>query len=490
MKRLVSIAFSVFVASSFVTADAAFAQRGLSVERPGDGRTVCGLGRDFHAGRRAELRERVGEELMVFRGLPHPRENLAFRQDKTFWYLTGIESPDVSLIIDGETGLEILFLPEHTPALAMSEAWEGEKWDASDEWVSELTGFEHIRETGELLDVIEELLGDRERIGVSLHPPIVLSGSGDTAGGFVRHQKDDPLDGRMTRADALAEHLTSRFDVETFDVAPVLAEMRRVKQPEEIVALKHAATAGAIAMSEAIRSTRPGIGEWELDALMSWTQLREGAAGKAYEAIVGSGAAACILHYQANNKIMNEGEVVLIDFGPEVDHYTTDITRAWPVNGRFTERQREIYGAVLAAQKAGIAAAKPGVTMGEISNICSRVMAEHGFSAEDGYVKHGACHYVGMAVHDSGAYGAPAEAGVVFTIEPGIYDEENGIGVRIEDVVLITEDGCEVITKLVPKEIDEIEALVAERGVLDVVDSMNARAGKTEASSKEHGETE
>ncbi len=459
-----------FAITTFFTAETADAQRGLTAERPGDGRLVCGLGKSFHAGRRAELMERVGEELMVFRGLPHPRENLAFRQDKTFWYLTGIESPDVALVLDGKTGAEILFLPERTRELAYSEGWEGEKWDASDEWVAELTGFEDIRMTSELVEVVGELLGRRKKLGVSLHPPIVLAGSGDTAGEHVAHQKRDPLDGRSTRAEALAAHLAATLDVKTFDVAPVLAEMRRVKTAEEIAALERAAHAGAVAMTEAIRSTRPGLGEWELDALMTWIQAREGAVGKAYAAIVGSGASACILHYVANNKAMKDGEVVLIDYGPEVDHYTTDITRAWPVNGRFSERQLEIYDAVLSAQAAGIAAAKPGVTMGEISAICSKVMTERGFSAADGYIKHGACHYVGMAVHDSGAYDAKAEPGVVFTIEPGIYDEENGIGVRIEDVIVITEDGCRVITDLVPKDPDAIEALIAEQGVLDLVD--------------------
>jgi len=443
-------------------------QAGKTLERPGDGRIVSGLGKAFHGGRRAELMERVGEELMVFRGLGEVRENFAFRQDKTFWYLTGIESPNVALVLDGKTGAEILFLPERTRRLRMMEGWEGEKWDASDEWVSELTGFEDVRAESELLATIEELLDGRERIGVSLHPTIVLGGSYDQAERQLDQQRMDPLDGRPSRGGALARSLAERFEVEPFDVAPTLNEMRRVKTPEEIAALKRAAEAGARAMTEAIRSTRPGIGEWDLDALMRFTQIREGAAGRAYNAIVGAGKNACILHYSANGTQIEDGDVVLIDFGPEVDHYTTDITRAWPANGTFSERQREIYTAVLAAQKAGIEAARPGVTMNQISVICAQVMAEHGFGRE--WMRHGACHYVGMAVHDPGNGNAPAEPGVVFTIEPGLYDEENGIGVRIEDVVVITEEGCEVITSLVPKELEAIEALVRSEGVLDRID--------------------
>jgi Xaa-Pro aminopeptidase len=463
MKLLPALGLALLLAT---TADA---QRGLSAERPGDGRLVCGLGKDFHAGRRALLMERVGDELMVFRGMPDVRENLAFRQDKTFWYLTGVESPNAALVVDGKTGAEILLLPERTRRLATMEGWEGEKWDASDEWVPELTGFEDVRKTDELLDVLEELLDGRERIGISLHPPIVLAGSYDTAGPHLEAQKSDPWDGRGSRAEALGERLGEKLGVETFDVAPTIVEMRRVKTAEELAALERAGRAGALAMAEAMRSTRPGIGEWELDSLMSWMQIREGATGKAYNAIVGSGVRACILHYHGNNVVMEDGEVVLIDFGPEVDHYVTDITRAWPVGGTFSKRQREVYEAVLAAQKAGIEAAKPGQTMRGITQICNEVMLEHGF--ERSWIRHGACHYVGMEVHDPGAYDAPFEPGVVFTIEPGLYDEEEAIGVRIEDVVVITEDGCRVITGLVPKEADEVEALVQSEGVLDLVDS-------------------
>src|SRR5262245_31399310 len=433
----------------------------VALSRLGDGKPVCGLGKEFHAGRRKELMKRAGDELLVFRGLAGPRENLAFRQDKNFWYLTGVESPGAALVLDGKKGKAILFLPEQDLG---KEGWDGEIWDARDGWVKELTGFEEVRPTEELVQVVEKMLGGRKKIGTNLGPSIGLAGSYDAAGPFDEDQEKDALDGRTSREKAFAQKLHEKLGVEVFDVNPTLVEVRLVKQPEEIAAMRRAARAGALAQAEAMRSTRPGIGEWELDGLMSFVQVREGAFGKAYEAIVGSGPNACVLHYTANDRRMQKEEVVLIDYGPEVDHYTTDITRSWPTDGKFGKRAAELYDAVLAAQKAGIAACKPGATIMEVSKACSEVIKGRGLTK---YVRHGPCHYIGLEVHDPGDYQKPFVPGVAFTVEPGLYDNEAGIGIRIEDVVVITEKGCEVISALAPKEREEIEKTVQAQGILD-----------------------
>ncbi len=441
-------------------------QQGLSLNRPGDGRFVCGLGKEFHAGRRAELMKRVGPELMVFRGLSEPHENLSFRQDKTFWYLTGVESANAALVLDGKSKRGILFLPERSDELAQSESWEGEKWDSSDEWVSELTGFDEIKSTESLVATVKELLDGRTKIGVSLHPTIVLAGSYDAAGPADEKQKADELDGRPSREEAFAAKLREKLGVETFDVAETLIAMRHVKTSEEIAAMKRAARSGALAHVEAMRSSAPGRGEWEIQGLMSFVQSLEGADGPAYGAIVGGGKSASILHYVANSRRLVDGEVLLIDYGPEVDHYVTDITRSWPVNGKFTERQAEIYDAVLAAQKAAIEACKPGVTLRDVDGVSWKVLEERGFPRSR-WRRHGCCHFIGMEVHDPGLYNQPVEPGVCFTVEPGLYDSETGVGVRIEDVVVITRDGCEVLSDLAPKERAEVEELVRAPGFLD-----------------------
>jgi Xaa-Pro aminopeptidase len=434
-------------------------------ERP----TRAGLGLAFHAGRRAALIEKLDGGVLVLRGLPATRDYQAFHQDKTFWYLTGVESHDAALVIDIDAGREILFLPTSDP---FQESWDGEMWDAGDKWVRELTGIEDVRASRDLPKVLGQLLERGETAWISLHPQVALAGCFDRAAPHDRGVTRDPLDGRPSREVALKQRLEELYGAKVRDVAPILSEMRRVKTAEEIAAMRRAAHAGALGMIEAMRSTRPGLGEWELEGLMSFVHLRQGAAGPAYHGIVGSGPNSLVLHYSATSRRLEAGESLLIDYGPAVDHYTTDITRTWPTDGRYSERMAELYDAVLAAQAAGIAAASPGRRIRDVERACSEVLRKRGLA---GLVRHGSCHYIGMEVHDVGEREAELVPGVAFTIEPGVYEPQTGIGIRIEDVVVITAEGCEVITSEVPRERAAIEALIAEEGVLDWLDSERGR---------------
>lgn len=439
----------------------ASAQDVKSVERPGDGRQVCGLGKDFHVGRRKALCAGLKNGIVLVRGLPEPRDYRRFTQDKVFWYLTGIESSGATAIIDVATARTTLFLPARN---TMKESWDGEIWDASDDWVKVLTGVDEIKKSSQLVKTLETLTAQDKTIWVSTEPYVALTGCFDQAAEADDAQAKDPLDGRKSREDQLSAQLRELFEADVKDFSPVLDEMRRVKTTEEIAAMRRAGRSGALAMAEAMRSTRPGIGEWELDAVMSFIQQKEGAAGAAYNAIVGSGANSLVLHYMASARTMQDGEMLLIDYAPEVDHYTCDITRSWPVNGTFSPRQAELYDIVLESQKAGIAAVKPGATISSVSRACGEVFKARGVSK---FQKHGPCHYIGMEAHDVGDYDKPLVPGVAFTVEPGLYETETGIGIRIEDVVIVTETGCEVVSSLVPRERSEIERLIREEGVLD-----------------------
>jgi Xaa-Pro aminopeptidase len=382
-------------------ASAAMADPIASIERPGDGKPVCGLGRSFHAGRRKALREALGKGVVVVRGLPDVRDYMQFRQDKVFWYLTGVESPNAALVMDCASGREVLLLPA---ADQRRESWDGELWDAGDAWVRELTGIGDVRSSAKLDEVLRDFIQDGTKIWVSMHPHVALAGCCDRAVVTDKAIRGDPFDGRTSRERALATALENMFHIKPTDCSEQIAELRRVKQPEEIAAMRRAARAGALAMAEAIRSTSAGLGEWELDGLMSWFHVRNGAAGPAYHPIIGSGANSLVLHYEASNRRMQDGEVLLIDYAPEVDHYTSDITRTWPVNGRFSARQAELYDAVLEAQAAGIAAVKPGATIDEISQACDTVFERKGLG---NLTRHGPCHYIGLEVHDEANYGAP-----------------------------------------------------------------------------------
>jgi Xaa-Pro aminopeptidase len=421
----------------------------------------CGLGKDFHMGRRSALRESVGEGLMVFRGLIDTRDYLSFHQDKLVWYLTGIESPNITLVMDAATGAEVLFLPNKNRG---NESWEGEKWDAGDKWIPQVSGFQDVRSSDELMDYLDEHIDEGERVWTSLAPHVELAGCFDRATPYDRKVTKDPLDGRQSREHALSTQLTEHFGAIVENCGPQLDELRRVKTSEEIDAMRRAADIGAKAMAEAIRSTRPGLGEWDLSALMTWVHLQGRAAGPAYAAIAGCGPNANVLHYMAVTRPLGPAEMVLIDYAPEYKHYTSDITRSWPTDGVFTPRMAELYDAVLESQLAGIAAVKPGGTIMDVERACSKVLRDRGFGD---LIRHGACHYIGMEVHDVGDYKKKLVPGVAFTVEPGLYDTEADIGIRIEDVVVVTEDGCEVISAGVTKIRSELTALVAEIGILD-----------------------
>lgn len=467
--RLLSPARALFISLAALIGSSCGSVRGgggepaiQPVSRPGDGSPTAGLGKDFHGGRRTLLRERLIEQgasgVVVLRGLPETRGYTSFHQDKTFWYLTGVASPDASLVIDLDSGREMLFLPEKN---TRKEGWEGELWDSGDDWVPTVTGIAEVRSNDELMIVLGELLPSAGSAWVSMTPWVTVSGCFDRATPADKSQAKDPLDGRPSREAALAGNLGETFGVKVEDLAPTLGEMRRVKTAEELGALRRAADSGARALREAMASTSEGVGEWEIDALLAFEQELNGAEGEAYHAIVGSGPNSCVLHYNASNRRMQDGELLLVDAGPQLDHYTTDITRTWPVNGRFSERQAELYDAELAAQEAGIALVRPGITLAEVSNAANDVLRQRGFGD---LIRHGVCHYVGLEVHDAGSYGKPLEPGVVFTVEPGLYDDATGFGVRIEDVVVVTATGCEVITRGVPVDRAQIEALMTKAG--------------------------
>ncbi len=423
----------------------------------------CGLGAAFHAGRRAALLSKLESGIVLVRGLPAPREYRPFTQDKTFWYLTGIESPNAALVLDAKSKKEILFLPK---ADKVDEMWNGERWDTGDAWVKELSGFQDIRPIGDLLAVLKEMTASEKKVWISMEPYLPMSACADQAFSYEKAVEKDPFDGRTSREKALKAALKKELGVDAEDLQGTLNELRRVKTPEEIVALRNASRAGAAAMSEAMRSTRPGLGEWDLESVMTFVHRLEGADGPAYEAIVGSGRNSLMLHYSADSRTMQAGDVLLIDYAPEYDHYTSDITRSWPVDGKFSGRIAEIYDVVLEAQAAGIAAVKPGANLSAMEAACRKVLKAHGMNE---LMPHGAGHYVGMEVHDVGGFMKPFEPGVVITVEPGVYEESTGIGVRIEDVVLVTTDGNEVLSAGVPKDRKSIEALIAAPGILDTL---------------------
>jgi Xaa-Pro aminopeptidase len=261
---------------------------------------------------------------------------------------------------------------------------------------------------------------------------------------------------------------------EQADAGQAIARLRMVKSAAEIELITKATDATVAAHLAGWKKTRPGVWEYQIAADMTNVYFERGCERNAYSPIVGSGPNSVILHYAANHRRLDSGETVVADVGAECSDYATDVTRTVPAGGKFTPRQREIYEIVLGAQKAAIAAIRPGMRLrgdGSTSQptlhqIAYDYINTHGHDLHGQplgkYFVHGLGHYVGLDVHDPGDPAAPLKAGTVITIEPGVYIPEENLGIRIEDIVVVTEDGCKVLSAALPREIGDIEKLVGK----------------------------
>jgi Xaa-Pro aminopeptidase len=250
------------------------------------------------------------------------------------------------------------------------------------------------------------------------------------------------------------------------DLGGQLAELRLVKDSVEVARLRRAAAITAKAQRAAMEGARPGMHEYELEAIVEFVFRSNGAERVGFPTIVGSGPNSVILHYDKNRRRTEENDLVVIDAGAEYGYYTADVTRTFPVSGKFTKRQREIYELVLATQLAIIDSIRPGRSARDMNGIARRYLRDNskdlcGDATCDRYLPHGVGHWLGMNVHDVGSYNRPFEPGMVLTVEPGIYIPAENLGVRIEDDVLVTEEGHEVLSAGAPKTVAEIEAVMA-----------------------------
>jgi len=427
----------------------------------------------FAARRDAYMKAIGPEAVAVVRSLPERLRNgdafHPFRQHSDVLYLTGFVEPDTTLVLrpGAETERVVMFVRPRDPDM---EIWDGRR--AGLEGARERYGADAAYPAAELAAKLPELIANAEE----LHYGLGLDDEMDrlVAATIARLRKTEKRGKRPPRA--------------IVDPRVCLHELRLVKRPEEMRALRKASEITAEAHVAAMQAGRPGVFEHELEAVINYTFRRRGGAGPGYATIVGAGENATILHYIENRCAVADGDLVLVDAGCEYDHYTADITRTWPANGTFSGPQRHVYELVLATQTAAVRLARPGATIDEIHNFCVRSLTAgmielgllHGAAddrvADQSYRKffmHGTSHWLGLDVHDAGAYtlggkARPLEPGMVITVEPGLYiapdapdvpDALRGIGVRIEDDVAITADAPDVLTAACPKSIDELERL-------------------------------
>ena len=413
----------------------------------------------FHERRLRLVRETGGDGVIVFFGYKDAdmaASVTTFHQNENFYYLTGWNEPNAMLLLVPkapkagaalEFEKEIIFIPARN---LFEEKWNGPKLGPDSPDASARTGFATVQPTSLFQSDLLEALKSFPKIYTELTP--------QPESGEDYFQAD--VVSKLHRMAPLAT-LT--------DVRPHVERQRAVKSPGEIALLRKAVDASVEAHLAAMKTVRPGVWEYEVAARMEYEFGRRGCEWPAYPPIVGSGFFSTVLHYDADDQQMKDGDVVVMDVAGSYGGYAADITRTLPVNGHFTPRQREIYEIVLGAQNAAMAAARPGMYIGRGKNslheIAFNYINTHGKDLHGNplgqYFIHGLGHSIGLNVHDPMSPGLPLQPGMVVTMEPGIYIPEEKMGVRIEDDILITTDGNEQLSGRLPRGVEEIEKLMA-----------------------------
>jgi len=434
--------------------------------------------------RRAAVYDAIGENIAIVQSAEDVQGFVTFRQSNTFYYLSGLEVPSAYLLLDGTNQTSTLYLPHRDPE---RERNEGRRFSAEDtDAVLELTGVDRVRPV--------EKMGTDFTYAYLWRPPTPALYTPFSPDEKFRQSRDemlsglgrraaDPWDGRPSKAGHFINLLRLRYpQFEIRDLSPMLDEMRLIKSEREIELIRQASKLAGLGIAEAIRSTEPGVYEYQLEAAALFTFKANGARGLGYSAIVGGGENAWMGHYSANSDPVQDGDLILMDVAPDYRYYTSDVTRMWPSNGRYTQDQRDLYGFIVEYHKTLLRHIRPGVTpaqvleeaAGDMRPVFERIEFSkeiYRSAAEAAFTFRGhLSHPVGMAVHDVGNYRDRELApGMVFAVDPMIWVPEEKLYVRMEDVVVVTEDGVDNLSGDLPMELDEIEGLIEEDGILEAL---------------------
>jgi len=391
--------------------------------------------------RRQRLRKDLDGVFVLFGTTSNQEDQLrnGVIQESNFNYLTGWQQSDAIVILSKAD--EIMFLPARNDTY---ERYYGHRTSPSDADVTAVTGFSKVRPRSGF---------EAELLRISETAKIVYTVAAEP------------------QSSALPSLFFLRKRVQFHDGTAKIDAMRQIKSPEEIALIQRSADVSVEAHLAGLRRMRPLLFEYQIAATVENTWRDRGCERPAYTSIVGSGPNAVVLHYSADNRQIQAGELVVVDAGAECSSYAADITRTLPANGRFSRRQQELYNVVLGAQQAAIQAVKPGAivgkkdTAGSLMKIAFDFINTHGKDRNGNslgqYVLHGLSHHIGLDVHDPGDIMKPLAPGMVISIEPGIYIRAESLGIRIEDMVLVTESGFRVLTRALPKDPRAIENLMA-----------------------------
>lgn len=385
--------------------------------------------------------------------------HMKFKQNSDLFYLTGIDQEESILVLApnalDENHREVLFLKETNETIAI---WEGAKLTV--EQAQQVSGVQTIYWLKDFNRVFNMLINEASHIYLN---------SNEHGRATIEVETRDARFGKWCR-EKYPLHKYRRC-------APVLGRLRAVKSKMEILLLQEACNITEKGFRRLLKSVKPGVWEYELEADLIHEFTRNRASGFAYEPIIAAGRNSCVLHYIQNNQQCRKGDVLLLDIGAEYANYDADLTRTIPVSGKYSKRQKDVYNAVLRVQKAAIEMLRPGTVLKEYHHEVGLLMQDElltlklidkadiknqdpKWPAYKKYFMHGTSHFLGLDTHDVGNWDVPMEEGNVFTCEPGIYILEEGIGVRIEDDILVTKNGPSNLMKNIPKEVEEIEELM------------------------------
>jgi Xaa-Pro aminopeptidase len=444
------------------------------------------------AARRARVMAKIGDGVAILQGTTERPGEQPLRQGNQFYYLTGVVEPRAILVIDGRSKRSTLFL---YPRSERSEHMFGNVLFPGEEAERE-TGIETVSPRDEFAKAVAGFAIEGRVIYTPFRQEVLSSASSGDVINAMRITKEDPWDGRPSREEAFIQKLKAaapKCEIRTLD--PILDEMRVFKSPAEIAVIREATRIAGLGIMEAMREAKPGMFEYELQADAEFVFKKYGSQGAAYFALVATGTNTFYSHYHRGQAQLKDGDLVQFDYAPDYKYYVSDVTRIFPANGKFTPRQREFYTIYLRLYQALMTSIKVHVAPNEIIKEAVRkmdgIMASYKFT--DPKIKEAATrfverfraskanslgHTVGMEVHDIRLSTQTLELGQLFTIEPAMTIPDEHLGIRLEDVILITESGYENLSAFVPVEIADIERLMTEKGLSDYQMKIDAKKPK------------
>jgi Xaa-Pro aminopeptidase len=438
------------------------------------------------AARRAKVIEKIGDGVAILQGTTERPGEQALRQNNQFFYLTGVVEPRAIAVIDGRSKKTMLFLQPKNER--REQRMYGPALSPGAE-AAAATGIDEVAPRDEFTKLVATLARETRAIFTPFRPEVLGEASSSDPAALWRATKADPWDGRVSREEQFIAKLKQASPQSAVtDLDPIIDALRAIKSPREIEVIREATRITGLGIMEAMRDARPGMKEYELQADAEFVFKKWGAYGPSYFALIATGPNTYYSHYHKNTAVLKDGDLVQFDYAPDYQYYQSDVTRVFPANGRFSPRQREFYSIYLKLYQSVMTSIRPHASAQDILKdaVAKMDAIMKSFAFTDPAIKDAAArfvdnyhrssgtarslgHSVGLEVHDVGGAAATYEPGMIFTIEPAMQIEAEHLGLRLEDMILITDTGYENLSAFVPEEIDAIEKLMKEPGLSDAM---------------------